>query len=128
MDCREANAEKGLALEDFNPHDARIGSFDKECSTWARGYVLKADASQDLVTAVHTVRGNQMFFIAKVAKMVLDGYLDKNPEGPDRDREKPVDIEATGNRAVLAEDKRSKEMAVALGLSAKTVETLRQQS
>jgi hypothetical protein len=72
--------------------------------------------------------GNKMFFIAKVAKMVLDGYLDKNPEGPDRDREKPVDIEATGNRAVLAEDKRSKEMAVALGLSAKTVETLRQQS
>jgi hypothetical protein len=28
MDCREANAEKRLVLEDLNPHDARVGSFD----------------------------------------------------------------------------------------------------
>jgi DNA-binding NarL/FixJ family response regulator len=68
----------------------------------ARGDVLKADASRDLVTAVHAVRGHKTFFIAKVAKMVLDGYLDKNLGRPDRDRERPVDIESTGNRAVLA--------------------------
>src|ERR1700681_975228 len=45
----------------------------------ARGYVLKTDASRDLVTAVNAVRSNKTFFTAKVAQMVLDGYLDKKP-------------------------------------------------
>src|ERR1700726_3503878 len=43
----------------------------------ARGYVLKTDASRDLVTAVNAVRSNKTFFTAKVAQMVLEGYLDK---------------------------------------------------
>src|SRR5215471_6825814 len=43
----------------------------------ARGYVLKTDASRDLVTAVSAVRSNKTFFTAKVAQMVLDGYLDR---------------------------------------------------
>jgi len=50
----------------------------------ARGYVLKTDASRDLVTAVNAVRSNKTFFTAKVAQMVLDGYLDQAPK-----KEKP---------------------------------------
>jgi DNA-binding NarL/FixJ family response regulator len=46
----------------------------------ARGYVLKTDATRDLVTAVNAVRSNKTFFTAKVAQMVLDGYLDKKPK------------------------------------------------
>src|ERR1700687_1188451 len=46
----------------------------------ARGYLLKSDASRDLVTAVEAVRRNKTFFTAKVAQMVLDGYLDKKPK------------------------------------------------
>ena len=41
-----------------------------------RGYVLKTAASQDLVNAVNAVRSNKTFFTAKVAQMVLDGYLE----------------------------------------------------
>src|SRR6202000_2681146 len=39
----------------------------------ARGYVLKSDASRDLITAVNAVRSNKTFFTAKVAQIVLDG-------------------------------------------------------
>ena len=46
----------------------------------ARGYVLKSDASRDLITAVNAVRSNKTFFTAKVAQIVLDGYLDKKPK------------------------------------------------
>jgi DNA-binding NarL/FixJ family response regulator len=94
----------------------------------ARGYVLKTDASRDLVTAVNAVRSNKTFFTAKVAQMVLDGYLDQGPK-----KEKPQ-TEAAKTRLtprqreivqLLAEGKSSKEVAVELGLSVKTAETHR---
>jgi DNA-binding NarL/FixJ family response regulator len=93
----------------------------------ARGYVLKTDASKDLVSAVNAVRSNKTFFTAKVAQMVLDGYLDKKPpkkEEPD----KPAGRLTPRQREIvqlLAEGKSSKEVAVSLGLSVKTAETHR---
>ena len=80
----------------------------------ARGYVLKTDASRDLVTAVNAVRSNKTFFTAKVAQMVLDGYLDQAPK-----KEKREIVQ------LLAEGKSSKEVAAQLGLSVKTAETHR---
>jgi len=92
----------------------------------ARGYVLKTDASRDLVTAVNAVRSNKTFFTAKVAQMVLDGYLDKkpgkDPVGTPHGRLTPRQREIV---QLLAEGKSSKEVAVALGLSVKTAETHR---
>jgi DNA-binding NarL/FixJ family response regulator len=92
----------------------------------ARGFVLKADASRDLVTAVNAVRSNKTFFTPKVAQMILDGYLDKKPrkQDPDapRSRLTPRQREIV---QLLAEGKSSKEVAVALGLSVKTAETHR---
>jgi DNA-binding NarL/FixJ family response regulator len=92
----------------------------------ARGYVLKSDAGRDLVTAVNAVRSNKTFFTAKVAQIVLDGYLDKKPKKPEPDaahsRLTPRQREIV---QLLAEGKSSKEVAVALGLSVKTAETHR---
>ena len=92
----------------------------------ARGYVLKSDASRDLVTAVNAVRSNKTFFTAKVAQIVLEGYLDKKPKKQERDlahsRLTPRQREIV---QLLAEGKSSKEVAVALGLSVKTAETHR---
>src|SRR5215470_9399352 len=51
----------------------------------ARGYVLKSDASRDLVTAVNAVRSNKTFFTAKVAQIVLEGYLDKKTKKEEND-------------------------------------------
>src|SRR5579864_3300012 len=97
----------------------------------ARGYVLKSDASRDLITAVNAVRSNKTFFTAKVAQIVLDGYLEKKPrktnteerKGEARSRLTPRQREIV---QLLAEGKSSKEVAVALGLSVKTAETQRQ--
>ena len=96
----------------------------------ARGYVLKSDASRDLITAVNAVRSNKTFFTAKVAQIVLDGYLDKKPKKTTsevrkddaRSRLTPRQREIV---QLLAEGKSSKEVAVALGLSVKTAETHR---
>ena len=93
----------------------------------ARGYMLKSDAGRDLVTAVDALRRNKTFFTPKVAQMVLEGYLDKNPK-------KTADMESgrirlTGRQKeivqLLAEGKSSKEVACTLGLSVKTAETHR---
>lgn len=92
----------------------------------ARGYVLKSDASRDLVTAVEAIRRNKTFFTAKVAQMVLDGYLDKKTRP--HDSEIPPSRLTPRQREIvqlLAEGKSSKEVAVALGLSVKTAETHR---
>lgn len=92
----------------------------------ARGYVLKSDAGRDLVTAVNAVRSNKTFFTAKVAQIVLDGYLDKKLKKPEpaaaHSRLTPRQREIV---QLLAEGKSSKEVAVALGLSVKTAETHR---
>jgi DNA-binding NarL/FixJ family response regulator len=92
----------------------------------ARGYVLKSDAGKDLVTAVNAVRSNKTFFTAKVAQIVLDGYLDKKTRkreiDPHQGRLTPRQREIV---QLLAEGKSSKEVAVALGLSVKTAETHR---
>jgi DNA-binding NarL/FixJ family response regulator len=92
----------------------------------ARGYLLKTDASRDLVAAVDALRRNKTFFTSKVAQMILDGYLNKKTQ--------PEDAESANGRLtprqreivqLLAEGKSSKEVAAALGLSVKTAETHR---
>jgi DNA-binding NarL/FixJ family response regulator len=89
----------------------------------AKGYVLKSDAARDLVAACAAVHHNKTFFTAKVAEMILDGYL--------RKRKNPDESESSGTRLtlkqreilkLLTQGKSSKEMAVALGISAKTAE------
>jgi DNA-binding NarL/FixJ family response regulator len=92
----------------------------------ARGYLLKTDAARDLVTAVDALRRNKTFFTPKVAQLVLEGYLGKNPKEilPDG-----ASFRLTGRQReivqLLAEGKSSKEVAGALGLSVKTAETHR---
>jgi len=92
----------------------------------ARGYLLKTDASRDLIAAVDAVRRNKTFFTSKVAQMVLDGYLKRKTASEDnslaRGRLTPRQREIV---QLLAEGKSSKEVAVALGLSVKTAETHR---
>lgn len=94
----------------------------------ARGYLLKSDAGRDLVNAVDAIRRNKTFFTARVAQMVLEGYLDKKPPKVDAETETPRDRLTPRQREIiqlLAEGKSSKEVAVALNLSIKTAETHR---
>jgi DNA-binding NarL/FixJ family response regulator len=86
----------------------------------ARGYVSKTDAIRDLVAAINAVRSGVTFFTAKVAEVLLEGYLDKS--GTTDNRLTPRQREII---QLLAEGQSSKEIAVALGLSVKTAETHR---
>lgn len=93
----------------------------------ARGYLLKSDAGKDLVSAVEAIRRNKTYFTARVAQMVLDGYLDKKPRAA-VDNDVPASRLTPRQREIvqlLAEGKSSKEVAVALNLSVKTAETHR---
>lgn len=90
----------------------------------ARGYILKTDAGHDLIRAVNALLANKTFFTPKVAEMVLEGYLGKKPKaggvGELRVTEREREV-----LQLLAEGKSSKEIAGALNLSVKTVETHR---
>jgi DNA-binding NarL/FixJ family response regulator len=94
----------------------------------AQGYLLKSDASLDLVAAVDALLRNKTFFTPRVGQIVLDGYLGKNPARPTEDTAKnTLRLTARQRQIVqlLAEGKTSKEVAVALEISVKTAETHR---
>jgi DNA-binding NarL/FixJ family response regulator len=94
----------------------------------ARGYLLKSDASRDLVSAIDALQRNKTFFTPKVSQMVLEGYLDKSPKEKEAHCE-PESLRLTSRQReivqLLAEGKSSKEVAAVLGLSVKTAETHR---
>ena len=92
----------------------------------ARGYILKSDTPRLLVAAVTSLAQHQPFFTGKVAEVVLSGYLNPgkirhSPAGPGphlTSRECEI-------VQLLAEGKTNKEIAVALGVSIKTVDAHR---
>lgn len=93
----------------------------------ARGFVLKSDAARDLVSAVEALQSQHMFFTPRVNDLVLAGFLEK---GHAASRNEPPNLPTLTPRErevtqLLAEGKSSKEVASALNLSTKTVETHR---
>jgi DNA-binding NarL/FixJ family response regulator len=92
----------------------------------ARGYVLKSDASRDLVTAVRALSQHKTFFTSKVADMVLAGYLGHHTlAGEEVEPSLPLSSREREVIQLLAEGKSNKDVANALHLSVKTVETHR---
>ena len=90
----------------------------------AMGYVLKSDAGQVLVQAVEALLDERPFFTSKIARLVLDGYL---RSGEDSGAPAAGALSARERHIVqlLAEGNNNKEVARALQLSVKTVETHR---
>ena len=88
----------------------------------ASGFVLKRSAAADLVRAVRTVATGGTYIDPAVAGAVVEGYLDHQSEVEDAGRDPLSDRE----RDVLLRVSTgfsNKEIAAALGLSVKTVET-----
>jgi DNA-binding NarL/FixJ family response regulator len=88
----------------------------------AQGYVLKSDADRDLMAALEALQGGETFFTSKVARMVLQGFLGGNPPAHDASSLTPRQREVL---QYLAAGKSNKEVASALNISVKTVETHR---
>jgi DNA-binding NarL/FixJ family response regulator len=91
----------------------------------ARGYLLKSDASRQLVAAVESLARHQPFFSGRVSEIVLGGFL-----APGTARAMPISSKRLTSREreivqLLAEGKSNKHIATLLDLSVKTVETHR---
>jgi DNA-binding NarL/FixJ family response regulator len=90
----------------------------------ARGYLLKSDASRQLISAIDALRVHRPFLTSKVNEVLLRGYLGG----------KPLRGETSGGRLtprereivqLLAEGLTNKEVAAKLNISVKTAETHR---
>jgi DNA-binding NarL/FixJ family response regulator len=90
----------------------------------AMGYLLKSDAGRVLVQAIEALLDERPFFTSKVARFVLEGYL---RSGEDSAAQATVTLSPRERHIVqlLAEGNNNKEVARALQLSVKTVETHR---
>jgi DNA-binding NarL/FixJ family response regulator len=86
----------------------------------ARGFLLKSDARQFLVSAVESLAAHKPFFTGKVSETLLETYLAKGctHESVLTAREKAV-------VQLIAEGKTNKQIADILNISTKTVETHR---
>ncbi len=91
----------------------------------ARGYLLKSDASRDLVRAVEELLRNKTFFTSKVAQLVLDTFLRRRPRTDETSTSNVLTPREREVVQLLAEGKSTKEVASALNLSVKTAETHR---
>jgi DNA-binding NarL/FixJ family response regulator len=92
----------------------------------ARGYILKRDAGADLMIALAAVRQHKLFFTSRVSEVVLSGYLGQGvaaptPEGPSS----RLSVRELQIVKLVAESLSNKEVAHALNISVKTVESHR---
>jgi two-component system response regulator NreC len=85
-----------------------------------RGYVLKTQATPDLIQAVHEVYKGKIYLSPGVSRALVEAYLAKTnlPPDPLTPRERQV-------LQLVAEGKTTKEVAVVLGVSVKTAESHR---
>ena len=83
----------------------------------ARGFVLKSDATTDLVAAVQALERHGTYLTSRV-RDILDNYFAPSSQKTLTSREREV-------LQLIAEGKATKEVAVILGCSVKTVETHR---
>jgi DNA-binding NarL/FixJ family response regulator len=90
----------------------------------ARGFLLKSDAAERLVAAVAALAGHRLYFSAPVSEALLDAFMRGAAAG-----EEGVSGALTAREReivqLLAEGRGNKEVADALTISVKTVETHR---
>jgi DNA-binding NarL/FixJ family response regulator len=91
----------------------------------ARGYVLKADADENLIAAVDSLRQHKPFLTSAVTELVLDDYVRR--EGGAWGDLASAGVTAREREIIqlLAEGRSNKEAASTLGISVKTIEAHR---
>lgn len=86
----------------------------------AVGYVLKTQAAMDIVQAIHDAIQGAIYLSPRVASTVVQAYLTRSTLSPD-----PLTSREREIVQLIAEGQTTKEIAVRLGLSIKTVEAHR---
>ena len=85
-----------------------------------KGYVLKTKAAEELVQAIQEVSRGKLYLTPGVSEVVVHAYLAKSELPPE-----PLSLREREVLQLIAEGKTTKEVAVVLGISAKTVESHR---
>jgi two-component system, NarL family, response regulator NreC len=85
-----------------------------------KGYVLKTQAADDLISAIRAVVRGEMYLSPGISASVVDAYLHKTDEPHD-----PLTLRERQILQLVAEGKSSAEAAAMLFLSPKTVDTYR---
>ena len=91
----------------------------------ARGYVLKADAGEDLIAAVEALIVGRLFFTSSVSEFVMRGLRTGEESGNPADLPSRLSPREREVIQLLAEGKTNKEVAAKLDISVKTAETHR---
>lgn len=92
----------------------------------ARGFVMKSDAARHLVAAVDSLARHEVFYTPQASQMIAQELVD--PTGgsrPGLDASSSLTNREREVVALVAEGHSNKQVAVALGICAKTVETHR---
>ena len=115
---RECPGVKVLAL---TVHEERV-YLTQLLRAGASGYVLKRAAASELVRAVRTVASGGTYIDPSMAGSLVEGYLDRQDVATQAARH-PLSERERDVLMRIAQGFSNKEIAAALGLSVKTVET-----
>jgi DNA-binding NarL/FixJ family response regulator len=85
-----------------------------------KGYVLKHQASNDLVHAIHQVCRGGIYLSPSISRAVVDAYLSKTEISSD-----PLSARERQVVQLIGEGKSTREVATLLGISVKTAESHR---
>lgn len=92
----------------------------------ARGFVLKSDLADSLLTAVKSLAGGGFYFAPQISEIVRNGFLKAGSDSLHTPlRPSPSRRQAEALR-LLAAGKTNKEVAASMGITVKTAETYRE--
>ena len=116
-EIHQASPRTRTILLTMHTEDPYVG---KALQAGIKGYVLKTQASADLIQAIREVSRGAVYLSPGVSRAVVEAYLAKTdlPPDPLTPRERQV-------LQLVAEGKTTKEIAQVLGISAKTADSHR---
>jgi len=118
---RNHPAQKILILTDVDSEHVVRDCLD----AGVRGWVFKSDGTADLTTAVEALQGDKSVFPLRVSNLLIDSYRRGRGVGPFSPKLPQLSPREREVVQLLAESKTSKEVAMILNISLKTVETHR---
>jgi DNA-binding NarL/FixJ family response regulator len=107
----------------FSMHDETIYA-ERVLRAGGRGYIMKQEGGKKLMQAIRQVLSGQIYVSEKVSSKILEIFSGKHPDGGDSPVSRLSDREFEVFQ-MIGEGKGTREIAVALHLSVKTVEVHR---
>ena len=90
----------------------------------ASGYMLKDSAFKELIDAIRVIVGDKIYISPSVASIVMDDYLEHSSER-ERSARTLLTVRELEVLQLLAEGKSTKQIALSLSISIKTIESHR---